>query len=351
VTLQRLSLTSLRCIEAAEITLNPSATFIFGPNGAGKTSILESIFVLSRGRSFRARQLRRLVRHGLESFTVFAELVDPNHRIGVALQHGRLEKRIDGRPAPGMAELAALLPAYSIEPGLHALLEGGPSDRRRFLDWGVFHVEHNYLALWRRYRRLLSQRNATLKTGPRGAELRPWTEALAVAGMLVDEQRSRYVEVLTPLIARYGEALLSESLSITYRRGWASEEDFAAALERHDRRDREVGATSVGPHRADLEVCITGRAVNLGASRGQQKLAVAAMVLAQVTAHQGHANGRAVLLVDDPAAELDAGSLARLTDCLARVDAQLVITALTGLGLDTGSGRVFHVERGKVRAL
>jgi DNA replication and repair protein RecF len=348
VALQRLRITSLRCLEAEELAFSPDATYVFGPNGAGKTSVLEAIFVLSRGRSFRTRQIRQLVRHGSPGFAVYGELADPPRRIGVAFSEGRLDKRIDGRAAPGMAELAALLPAYSIDPGLHALLESGPSDRRRFLDWGVFHVEHEYLPLWRSYRRLLGQRNAALKAAD---QLAPWTAALASAGSLVNEQRRRYVASIAPLLARLGEVLLGGPLQVEYRPGWPEDLSLAKALERNESRDREMGATSVGPHRADLIVKLAGRRVQAEASRGQQKLAVAAMVLAQVAAHHGGGAPNAILLVDDPAAELDSASLERLAQCLAKAEAQLVVTGITPLVLPMREARVFHVERGKVRAL
>ena len=164
--LSRVRITTLRCLrEVGASTWIPRRNYVFGPNGAGKTSLLEGVFVLGRGRSFRTRQMRRLVQHGSEGFAVFGEVVaeGATRRLGVAYRAGRLEKKIDGQPASGMAQLAELLPVHAIDPSMHALVEGGPSERRRFLDWGVFHVEPDYLEAWKRYRRVLSQRNAVLK--------------------------------------------------------------------------------------------------------------------------------------------------------------------------------------------
>jgi DNA replication and repair protein RecF len=351
VSLQRVRLTAFRCFEAEEIALHDDATFILGPNGAGKTSILEAIFVLGRGRSFRARQMRTLVRHGADGFAVFGELEDPAHKVGVSYRAGRLEKKADGQTTAGMVELAQLLPAYSIDPGLHAIIEGGPGERRRLLDWGVFHVEHGYLDSWRRYRRVLGQRNAVLKQSPTEAELRPWSDALRAAAIEVDQKRQRYVAGLGPHVAHFGRRLLGAELTADYRRGWAAEVEFLQTLRQQEPRDRELGTTSVGPHRADLVIKIDGRFAQTDASRGQQKLAVAALALAQVQMHQAADRSRAVLLVDDPAAELDAGGCQRLTASLAEVGAQLVVTGLTAAGLDTHRGAVFHVEQGRVRAL
>ena len=149
--LDRIRIKALRCLAEAELTLDPARNYIYGPNGAGKTTILEAFSLLGRGRSFRTRQVRKLVRRGEEGFTVYGELVlnGRRRRVGVAYVGGRLEKRIDGETASGTAALAALLPVHVIDPGVHDLIQGGPSERRRFLDWGVFHVEPDYLEVWK----------------------------------------------------------------------------------------------------------------------------------------------------------------------------------------------------------
>lgn len=349
--LGRVRITALRCIAEAELALHERRNFIFGANGAGKTSLLEAMFVLGRGRSFRTRQMRRLVQRGREGFAVFGTVSGNGRarRIGVAYTAGRMEKRLDGEVAASMAELAAVLPVHAIDPSMHGLVEGGPSERRRYLDWGVFHVEHGYLGEWKKYRRALSQRNAALK---QGSDVRPWTSALAIAGMAVEASRQRYVERLGPAVTRFGEALLSRPLSLDYRRGWAPEHDLLEALGRSEPRDRMTGSTEVGPHRAELLLRLDERRVQDEASRGQQKLVAAALVLGQVAVESEAAPGRSVLVVDDPAAELDAWSLQRLRAALSLVDAQLVMTALTAESLPPDQDSpVFHVEHGEVRAV
>src|SRR5690606_30037189 len=250
--LGRLRIQSVRCLDDVEVDLERGPAYFFGPNGAGKTSLLESIHLLSRGRSFRTRDTRKLIAHGANGLTVFGEvwLGGTRHRLGVSFEHGRLEKRRDGTVATGMAELAALLPVHVVDPSSHQLVEGGPSERRRFLDWGVFHVEHGYLDAWRRYRRLLGQRNAALKRDAADVELETWTDALADAGEAVDGLRHRYVERLQPVVARLGQGLLGDALEIDYRRGWSRDASLRDALRASVRQDRAVGHTQPGPHRA-----------------------------------------------------------------------------------------------------
>jgi DNA replication and repair protein RecF len=345
-------ITRLRCLGEVELALHARRNYIYGPNGAGKTSLLEGVFVLGRGRSFRTRQMRRLVQHGADGFAVFGEVAAEGvtRRLGVAYRAGRLEKKVDGESATGMAELAELLPVHAIDPSMHALVEGGPSERRRFLDWGVFHVEPPYLEIWKRYRRVLSQRNAALKRAVGGAELRPWSSAVVEAGLAVDASRSGFLARLAPHVADFGRRLLDRPLTLEYRRGWAAELDLAEALSAAEAHDRQHGSTEPGPHRADVVLKIDERRVQDEASRGQQKLTAAALILAQVAVESADRPLRSVLVVDDPAAELDAGALDRLLAAMAGLPAQLIFTALTPEHLPPEPGYpVFHVERGEVR--
>jgi len=352
--LTRVRITRLRCLSEVELALHPRRNYVFGPNGAGKTSLLEGVFVLGRGRSFRTRQMRRLVQHGSDAFAVFGEVLSDGatRRLGVAYRAGRLEKKIDAQPAAGMAQLAELLPVHAIDPSMHALVEGGPSERRRFLDWGVFHLEPHYLTAWKRYRRVLSQRNAALKRAASDAELRPWSLALAEAGAEVDLCRARYLARLSPYVSAFGQRLLDRPLTLDYRRGWACDQGLETALATAEAHDRQSGSTEAGPHRADVVLRLDDRRVQDEASRGQQKLTAAALILAQVAVESAERPFRSVLVVDDPAAELDALSLERLLAAMADLPAQLIFTALTAGHLAPEPGYpVFHVERGEVRTL
>ncbi len=353
--LRRIRITALRCLEEVELDLHPQRNYIFGANGAGKTSLLEGIFLLGRGRSFRTRQIRRLVRRGSEGFAVFGTVERDEgviQRLGIAYRLGHLEKKIDGDAAAGMAELARVLPVHALDPSMHALVEGGPSERRRFLDWGVFHVEQSYLESWKRYRRVLSHRNAALKGAATDRELHAWSVALAEAGEAVDGSRKKYLDLLVPSVAAFGQRLLARPLTLRYRRGWSDEEGLAATLESLRDRDRENGSTEAGPHRAELVLLIDERRVQDEASRGQQKLTAAALVLAQVAVESTLHPGRSVVVIDDPAAELDGQSLERLLEALDPLRAQLVLTALAPEQLPPSPGHpVFHVEQGRVRTL
>lgn len=351
--LRRVRITAFRCIAAAELALDPGRNYIFGANGAGKTSILEAMFLLGRGRSFRTRHTRTLVRHGEDSLAVYGELdAGPStHRLGVAFSAGHLEKKLDGVATTGSA-LAEALPVQSIGPDSHELIEGGPTGRRRLLDWGVFHVERTYLETWQRYRRLLGQRNTALKAGGASAELGVWTTALAEAGEEIDRLRGGYVGRLAERASEHAAALLGVDLALEYRRGWPPAVSLVEALAASEARDRQSGHTEVGPHRADVAIFVDGRKVENVASRGQQKLVAAALILGQETVLAKTEGRSGVLLVDDPAAELDRNALERLLDRLGGVESQLIFTGLAPIDLPSQMACArFHVERGRVDAL
>ena len=346
--LNQVRLQSFRCLASVELDLHPQRNYLFGRNGAGKTSLLEAIYVLGRGRSFRTRQNRRLIRHGDAGFSVYGELDDDGgkHRVGVALGETGLKLRLDGEAAPGMAALAQALPVHVIEPSIHRLIEGGPRERRRFLDWGVFHVEPSYLDCWRRYRRVLGQRNAALKQG-QGAKM--WDQGFIDAAVAVDEARLQYAEKLQAALAGLGEELLGSSVEIDYRSGWRSGVSLPDALSASEKKDRAVGITHVGPHRADMAVNMGARGVREEVSRGQQKLVAAALILAQIRVSAADRQHGGVLLVDDPAAELDQAALAGLLAVLEGLPAQLILTGLSEARLPPARDfPVFHVEQGRV---
>jgi DNA replication and repair protein RecF len=351
VALERVRIDGVRCINQADLRLEPYRNYIFGPNGAGKTSVLEAIYLLSRGRSFRTRQSKRLIQRGQASLTVLgdAAIDGVSRRLALQLSRAGLETRLDGTAGVGIAELARALPAHVIDPNIHALIEGGPSRRRRFLDWGVFHVEPSFLGAWRRFRRCLGQRNAALKSG---AEIEPWSRALAEAGEAVHAARQAYFERLATVVSAVGDSLTDGRLTVSYRRGWSRDTTLAEALTASQNRDRVALTTQVGPHRADLSVALDEQAVREEASRGQQKLVAAALVLSQVRVFAEVTGQGGVLLVDDPAAELDTQSFERLSSALDAVPAQLVLTGLSAGVLPPSPGAaVFHVERGSVRAM
>ena len=348
--LQHLSIEQFRCIESAELALPAGATAIIGPNGAGKTSLLEAAYFLSRGRSFRQSRTDRLIRHGEPAFRLRGtiEWQHRNHAVGVEASRGQGNRiRIDGKDATSLTPVATALAVQVLEPEVHLLVSGGPEHRRNYLDYGVFHVEPGYLTAWRRYRTLLRQRTAALKRDVGEPELEIWDQQLGESAEIVDGYRRGYVNLMAEPVTRMAARLGLESVSLEYRPGWADAPDVTAALAANRAADRERGVTSVGPHRADLSVRWSGRLARPTVSRGQQKLLGAALLLAQARLLAQVKEDAAILLLDDPGAELDPNALNALLATIRDIPGQHIVAALDDRVVDAlGCSAVFHVKHG-----
>lgn len=353
----RLRIGDLRRIERVEMAPGRGLNLLIGPNGAGKTSVLEALHLMAWGRSFRGRVRDGLIRSGASALEVYLEWqagTDARaHRAGLRHTGSSWEARLDGDPVQQLGELFSELAVVTFEPGSHALLSAGGEPRRRFLDWGLFHVEPGFLTAWRRYARALRQRNALLKAGAAGAELDSWDSELASAGEPLTRVRATYLAQLEEGVARVA-ADLSPALgaaSLEFLPGWRQADmplEDALLLARD--RDRLLGHTTVGPHRADWRIHFASMPNRETPSRGQAKLAALSCLLAQAGHYAGQRGEWPVVALDDLGSELDAGHRRRVLDALLASGAQVFVTGTEApvATADAFPAVVFHVEQGQL---
>ena len=361
--LSRLTVGDLRSLRRVELAPGPGLNLVTGPNGAGKTSLLEAIHLLAYGRSFRGRVRDGLVRTGAVAVEVFAEWEEAGERprtrrAGLRHTGQGWSGRLDGANVDQLGELCAALAALTFEPGSHALLSGGGEPRRRYLDWGLFHVEQGstgaaFLTIWRRYARALKQRNALLKQGAGRAQLDVWDTELAAAGEPLDRYRQDYVERLQPFLQRRSLDLVPQLGAARFeaQSGWRSDQlSLADALLLARDRDTAAGFTSVGPHRADWRIEHAARPGQEALSRGQAKLTALAVLLAQAEEFVERRGQWPVVLLDDLASELDRTHQARLVDYLMRSGAQVFVTGNEAPAALADAAEIvtFHVEHGQL---
>jgi len=356
VRLVKLKVNALRCLENVSLDLSPGLNAFIGPNGAGKTSLLEAAFILSHGRSFRSGSRDALIRRGARALEVFAEVLHGGgqlDRLGMGKDGPNWQARVNFE-ACSVTELLGRCAVVSFDPGSHALISGGAEERRRFLDWGVFHVEHAFLAVWRRYQRALRQRNSLLRTRQLDKALfEPWEYELDESAARIDDLRRAYLGRLLPLVTRATRSLLPElgEVMLRYRPGWSEHGTLGEQLVAQRERDLLKGHTTIGPHRADWQITFEHAPLREHLSRGQEKLTALACLLAQAELFADERGEWPIVCVDDLASELDRAHQASLIEQLHLAGAQVLVSG-TELPVSLDSqALVFHVEQGATTPL
>jgi len=353
--LTRLLIKDFRNIEQADLQLAPGFNFLVGANGSGKTSVLEAIYTLGHGRAFRSLQAGRVIRHDEAAFVLHGRLEGKEREISVGLTKNRAgdsKVRIDGSDGHKVAELAQLLPMQLITPEGFTLLNGGPKYRRAYVDWGCFHNTPGFFNAWSNLRRLLKQRNAALRQVSRYSQIRPWDQELVPLAEQISQWRAEYSAAISAEITATCRQFLPEfELRFSFQRGWDKESDYGELLERNFERDRALTYTASGPHKADFRIRAEGTPVEDLLSRGQLKLLMCALRLAQGEFLTSQSGRRCVYLIDDFASELDDSRRRLLAERLKATQAQVFVSAISAehvIDMTDEKGKMFRGEQGKI---
>lgn len=353
--LTRLFIHNFRNIGSADLLLAGGFNFLIGANGSGKTSVLEAIYALGHGRAFRSLQAGRVIRNHCAEFILHGRMENGECKQSVGLskdRQGNTKVRIDGTDGHRVAELAQLLPMQLISPEGFTLLNGGPKYRRAFLDWGCFHNDANFFTAWNNLKRLFKQRNAALRQASHYAQIRIWDREIIPLAERISDWRAAYCNAIAADITATCALFLPEfTLNISFQRGWDKESDYGELLERQFERDRMLTYTLSGPHKADLRIRINDTPVEDLLSRGQLKLLLYALRLAQGEFFTQQSGRPCLYLLDDFASELDTDSRRLLAERLQATQAQVFVSALSAEHIADMLGnkdKMFRVEHGKI---
>ncbi|MCF6254034.1 MAG: DNA replication/repair protein RecF [Thiomicrorhabdus sp.] len=360
--INQLSIQHFRNCPHIQCELSSGLNLIVGDNAAGKTSVIEAIWMLATGRSFRTPKVQHLIQHQQTTLTVFAEVHsshsisnNPSHRLGIQKSQQHTQLRIDGENTPSQSIIAQHLPVQLLTPESHKLLEDGPKARRQFMDWGCFHQFPDFMPLWRNYQRGLKQRNQALKKRLPQAQVQLWDQALVENALKIDQIRQSYLEDLTPYLVTFCQALMPELIEkviCQYRAGWPKNtEDLLALYTLNFTKESALGHTQFGAHRADIRFKFSGQEAINTLSRGQQKLFVCALLLAQASLHEKALNEPVIMLIDDLPAELDESHRLKLLELLQVLKIQHIITS-TSLSLipilNTQTTHIWQIQSGEL---
>lgn len=329
--IQRLVFNGLRNLAPLDCGIDGDVLLITGNNGSGKTALLEGISLLSSGRSFRENRLQRCQQWQAPQLTLYAEVTNRlgEQRLGWQREKQQSTLRLNGETAPNQAMLAQQLPVQIFSPESQNTLTQGPNERRRFIDWGAFYHEPNFLIAWRHYQHALKQRNHALRQQHPNAEITLWHKPLLEAALQVHDIRLRYLNALAktaqPILTQVSDSLAD--INLAYHAGWDSEQDLLSLWQNQLPHDRQLGYTQAGPHRADLKLRLNERDALSVLSRGQQKLLALSLLLAQSQHLRQALVETPILLLDDLAAELDQEHQQRVLTLLPQLGAQTILTA------------------------
>ena len=354
--INRIDIHHLRNLTSVNMNPGPGFNILYGTNGSGKTSFLEALYFLNTGRSFRTRLVHRIIHHEADQFTLFAEATsnDANiTKLGVSrTRGGESTLRVNEQTVSSHVEITKQFPLLLISPESHTLISSGPRYRRQFLDWGLFHVEQLFYPQWQRSQRALKQRNAALKAGY--AEISIWDQELVQSALALHEFRENYIALITPIFEKIKQVFLQDiEVTLRYYAGWPKDQDLATLMSNTIDKDRMAGYTHYGPHRADLQIKSHKTPAQDILSKGQQKLVIYALRLAQGILLKALTGQTAIYLIDDLPAELDQHKRQYVIKALKELDAQVFITGTEkeafGPAEEINNAKLFHVEHGMIR--
>ena len=361
MSLAEFNISKFRNIEQLSVTPSAEVNLIFGENGGGKTSLLEAIYFLSHGKSFRTNKFKMAVQHQADGFLLHGKKQLNNILIPVGLskkRSGETLAKVHGKRCERMAQLAQVLPVQVITPESFDLFFGGPKERRRFLDLGLFHVEHEFYRVWQSFNKLLKQRNALLKQKPSNYidQIQFWDKEFVRLSYTINEMRETYLnKFLTYFFDNIADKItLFKDLEFKLNSGWKTELELAELLEANFARDLKQGFTSKGPHKADLSFNLNGVSVEQYFSRGQLKLLLYALKITQNVLIDSETDKQSIFLIDDLPSELSDSTKEGVAELLNLCNSQLFITAIDQqsisavLELMNKNIKVFHVKHGKL---
>ncbi len=354
--LSRIKFSNIRNIDDCSIDGLSRFNVFYGVNGAGKTSLLEAIAFLGMGRSFRSRNIKSIIKSDKNALLVFGELND-GCRLGVKRSSDKTALRVDGKSVLTSSVLAEKLPLLIIDANTFSLLLGGPSKRREFIDWGLFHVEHGvFHKVWSSYHKALKQRNELLKRGTIDKfELRAWDVVFCRLGEQLSDFRCEFSEKILKRCSLM-EAKLDfglGSLTGVLKKGWPQGYSFSEALEKNYEKDIRYKNTTIGPHKFDIEFKFNNVLVQDLLSRGQLKTLATVLKLDLATFVTEKSYKEIILLFDDLPAETDDNNRKKIASYFNVENFQVFVTGIGREDLikalpNNINVSMFHVEHGVI---
>jgi len=360
--IDNLNVNHCRLLDDINIVLSENLNIILGENASGKTSLLESLSLLSSGKSFRTSHINNVISHNKPSVLVSARLnfKNKNSQIGIEKSTSKTRIRINKQDVYSQAELSRHLPITIMHPESIELITGSPSYRRSFIDWITFYLYPEFHEQWKNYRHILKQRNLCLKDPKHKYALPKWTDELIQLQPSITDFRINAIDKLKKELTKVSKELLcgsnkntteESSVELIFNNGFPTgtkldQESLQQFYSEKQEYDLKLKRTSSGVHRADIKIMLGGKPAIQAASRGQLKLLAITLLLAQSTTINNDKEEKGIIVIDDLAAELDSENKTKLINYLLTLKQQLVITTTKKLDIGNIPSKLFHVKHG-----
>lgn len=321
--LHTLTLKNFRNHEHLRLTFSPKVNLILGPNGIGKTNILEAIFLLSTGKSFRSFRLEDLIMQGKSFFYIEAEFYRENVLQTLKLGYSKTKKKIEynSTSLASFSNLLGIMPAVLYAPKDVALIMGAPDERRKFLNITLSQSDPLYVYHLTRYHKALEARNALLKKREFSTSLiECFEKELSISGAYLMEKRKNHLTLLEELIQKKIKKLseAAEDFSLSYAPSFCLKETYSQDLlckwlERSRSKELVLGTTLNGPHKDDFSILNKETPIKNFCSEGQKRSFLNALKLSEWTLLGQRLHLPPLMCLDDLGAHLDASRVSLLS--------------------------------------
>jgi DNA replication and repair protein RecF len=348
--ISNLKINNFRNIKFKEYEFTKNINIFYGDNGAGKTSILESIYFLSTAKSFRKSSSKSLINFESDSVTVYSKTLDKTVNTFAVSKNktGKWSGKINNSSIQKQSQLSPYLKVIAIDPEVYRLVDFGPQYRRSYLDWFVFHVEHNYLSLWKKTFKCIKHLNSLYKNKASNTEIEAWESSLIKFVHLLDKKREFHFNLIKPKILKLIHIIQTEinNVIIEYKKGWNDSLSFAEQLKSDKYRNLKYGQLQNGPHKMDIKISVNKFPAAQTLSRGQKKALSIIFYLSYIDSLIKKSKSKPIVCLDDLDAEIDQSKLKKIGVVLKDLNVQLFITTvdfnkIKNIFSDTD---VFHVE-------
>jgi DNA replication and repair protein RecF len=272
---------------------------------------------------------------------------------GIEKSYGQTTIKYNGNKIKTVSEQSRGVPVILINQDSQLLLTGGPRERRHWLDWAMFHVEPEYLDVWKAYMKALRQRNMLLKRGVNKRELyRAWEQAMIESGRYLVEKRSRFLARLVEALNPTAQQVFFNQVSVILSSDWPENVQESDKYSQSWGVDLKNGYTRQGAHNIDIRFLINDKNLADFFSRGQTKLFICLLMIAQAKVLTEKTGVKPLLLLDDYRAELDEPACVFLLETLSAGETQALLTNTEEQNtiINKELQKTFHVEQGRIRA-